>query len=476
MASSQCPTDRNFIVVDFHYIRTFAPYPLVYFDPGRTSVAFEYEEFMEFLHKLTRRRSKDIYFCLTQESLSQGIHTLLNEGDYKEFLDLAYANERRMNVYVDHQNEPIFEWIDEEENEDKDYNCEEDEESVLLDIYFVDHKEDDVEYPFPANKTMGDRFLNKLCLRTVNVDDVDEDDEYVEPQYPVHVDRQPWNQMKPLLGMRFSNLDKLKNMLRTMQLLMGVIFDSEHTCSRLFKFGSIVTYKWIGKQFMSEIIEKPKMSVRKMKVKVSTTFNINVSNVVSDGWKEEFYHSTYVFIALYRLWGVTPCGYQKYEVGFNDASYRVDLIAKTCSCRIWQLTGITFLHGVAAISSLNQDAETYSKEAYLKCYNYSINPLNGSDMWQEVPYHKPLPPKRRRLPIRHSVIRMGTLIRCSVCKEPAHNKKKCPSKQQTNTSAPSSSRGSGAGPSPPATTVTTQPPPPPPEAAQQPPPLPASAA
>ena len=52
---------------------------------------------------------------------------------------------------------------------------------------------------------------------------------------------------------------------------------SEHNCSRVFKFGSIVTYKWLGKQFMSEIIEKPKMSVRKMKAKVSTTFNINVS-------------------------------------------------------------------------------------------------------------------------------------------------------------------------------------------------------
>ncbi|CAH1445395.1 unnamed protein product [Lactuca virosa] len=188
MASSQCPTDRNFIVVDFHYNGTFAPNPLVYFDPDRQSVgdvdfsAFKYEEFMEFLQKLTRTRSKDIYLCLPQESLSQGIHTLVNDGDYKEFLDLAYANERRMNVYVDHYNEPIFEWIEEEENEDQDYSCEDDEDSVLSDTYYVDHEEDDAEYPFPANKTMGDRFLNKLCLHTLNVDDVYEDAGYVEPQ------------------------------------------------------------------------------------------------------------------------------------------------------------------------------------------------------------------------------------------------------------------------------------------------------
>ncbi|XP_023732468.1 uncharacterized protein LOC111880288 [Lactuca sativa] len=90
--------------------------------------------------------------------------------------------------------------------------------------------------------------------------------------------------------------------------------------------------------------------------------------------------------------------------------YGVDLIAKTCVCRIWQLTGTPCLDGVVAIYSLNQDAETYvsqsySKKAYLKCYNYSINPLNGSDMWPEIPYRKNLPPKRRRLPGRPSVKR-----------------------------------------------------------------------
>nr|KAJ0191059.1 hypothetical protein LSAT_V11C800414010 [Lactuca sativa] len=94
----------------------------------------------------------------------------------------------------------------------------------------------------------------------------------------------------------------------------------------------------------------------------------------------------------HRLWGVTPCGYQKYGVRLNDAAYGVDLIAKTCVCRIWKLIRIPCLHRVATISlqnqriwkliripclhrvatiSLqNQDAKTYvsqsySKEAYL---------------------------------------------------------------------------------------------------------------
>ncbi|CAI9264727.1 unnamed protein product [Lactuca saligna] len=72
--------------------------------------------------------------------------------------------------------------------------------------------------------------------------------------------------------------------------------------------------------------------------------------------------------------------------------------------------------------------------------------------------------------------RKGTLIRCSICKEPDHNNKKCPSKQQTNTSAaPSAYRGSGTGPSPPAATLAAQPPHPPPATVAQPPPPPPSA-
>ena len=60
-------------------------------------------------------RCKDVYFCLPQDSLSQGIRILNNNGDYKEFVDMAYVNRKRMNVYVDHHNKPIFDWIEDED-------------------------------------------------------------------------------------------------------------------------------------------------------------------------------------------------------------------------------------------------------------------------------------------------------------------------------------------------------------------------
>ncbi|KAL7585933.1 uncharacterized protein LOC111921312 [Lactuca sativa] len=52
---------------------------------------------------------------------------------------------------------------------------------------------------------------------------------------------------------------------------------TEHKCSRAFKLGSIVTYKWIGKQFVNDVLESPKLSLRKMKALVSKRYNINVS-------------------------------------------------------------------------------------------------------------------------------------------------------------------------------------------------------
>ncbi|KAL4556442.1 hypothetical protein LXL04_039094 [Taraxacum kok-saghyz] len=46
---------------------------------------------------------------------------------------------------------------------------------------------------------------------------------------------------------------------------------------RAFELGSIVTYTWIGEHFVTDILESPKMSLRKMKAHVSKNFNVNVS-------------------------------------------------------------------------------------------------------------------------------------------------------------------------------------------------------
>ncbi|CAI9287937.1 unnamed protein product [Lactuca saligna] len=102
-----------------------------------------------------------------------------------------------------------------------------------------------------------------------------------------------------------------------------------------------------------------------------------------------------------RFWGVIHSGIQQYEVRLGNDGYAVDLNNNTCGCRSWQVSGIPCVHGVASISYLNRNAEDYvapwfHTTMFLTCYNHTINPLNGSSMWPEVTYMKPLPPQKRR--------------------------------------------------------------------------------
>ncbi|CAI9273625.1 unnamed protein product [Lactuca saligna] len=399
----------------------------------------------------------------------------------------------------------------------------------------------------------------------------------------------------------------------------------DHNCSRVFKLGSIVTYKWIGKHFKNQLVKNPKMSIRKMKAKVSTKFNLIVSvtqcrnarryaldeiegsliehyskvwsygeeimrknpgstvkidvNVmpdsttyfskmyvcfkgVKDGWiaacrrvigvdgcflkgicrgqllaamgrdannhifpiawavvevenKETWkwfldlllddiemgighgltlisdQHKGLIeavkervpvaehrqcarhiyanfkkrfkelLIFLGKFWGV-PSGIQQYEVRIGIDGYVVDLNNNTCGCRSWQVSGIPCVHAVAAISYLNRNAEDYvapwfHTTMFLTCYNHTINPLNGSSMWPEVTYMKPLPPQKTRLPgrptikrkrdqseresqgkTRHTISKAGAVIRCTICRETCHNRSTFPTrpKDAASTSLP----------------------------------------
>nr|KAJ0199665.1 hypothetical protein LSAT_V11C600324570 [Lactuca sativa] len=153
-----------------------------------------------------------------------------------------------------------------------------------------------------------------------------------------------------------------------------------------------------------------------------------------------------------RFWGVIPSGVQKYEVRIGNDGYAVDLNNNTCGCRSWQVSGIPCVHAVAAISYLNGNAEDYvapwfHTTMFLTCYNHTINPLNGSSMWPEAPYIKPLPPQKRRLPgrptlkkkndqsemenkgkTRHTISKIGAVNRCTICREGGHNRSTCPTR------------------------------------------------
>ncbi|CAI9284309.1 unnamed protein product [Lactuca saligna] len=75
-----------------------------------------YREVVLWVSKLTRRSYDNLYYCSIHESLAEDIRRIDNYANYFEFIEDGYMvkNELRMNVYIDHQNEPILDWTDKE--------------------------------------------------------------------------------------------------------------------------------------------------------------------------------------------------------------------------------------------------------------------------------------------------------------------------------------------------------------------------
>ncbi|GJS94255.1 pentatricopeptide repeat-containing protein [Tanacetum coccineum] len=60
-----------------------------------------------------------------------------------------------------------------------------------------------------------------------------------------------------------------------------------------------------------------------------------------------------------RLWHVIPCGGNNFEVRKGCNTFKVDEINKRCSCRVWQLSGLSCSHAIAYIFRLNKMVEGY---------------------------------------------------------------------------------------------------------------------
>nr|KAJ0205445.1 hypothetical protein LSAT_V11C500234480 [Lactuca sativa] len=124
--------------------------------------------------------------------------------------------ESELDVYIDHRNEPILDWADNDFLADgKGYELDElDEEDdkdskVSMTMEYEHEWDDEDEHTF--DKTVGDPFLDKL---SGHISDDDEEEanngKLKDVVFPVHNENQEWEQMVPVLGMKFSNPLELK--------------------------------------------------------------------------------------------------------------------------------------------------------------------------------------------------------------------------------------------------------------------------
>ncbi|GKV41979.1 hypothetical protein SLEP1_g49442 [Rubroshorea leprosula] len=133
-----------------------------------------------------------------------------------------------------------------------------------------------------------------------------------------------------------------------------------------------------------------------------------------------------------------------YEVDDNgEATYIVNVERKTCTCRVWNMTGIPCRHAVTVINHRQENGEDYvahwySKHMFMASYEYKVPVMKGINQWKETkmpPMPPPNPrkmlgkPKKKRQPEewegKTSVGRKGRLMTCQKCFKWGHNSRSC---------------------------------------------------
>ncbi|WCJ20294.1 hypothetical protein M5689_002536 [Euphorbia peplus] len=141
----------------------------------------------------------------------------------------------------------------------------------------------------------------------------------------------------------------------------------------------------------------------------------------------------------------TPCGRKLFEVSSYNKTVVVDLNRCTCTCKMWDISGIPCIHAVSAIFKNGEKPEAYvnkyfMKSTYLAVHQHVFNPVPSHEEWEKTEYpdihpwvvtKPPGRPKKRRIrqpdeprnPYR--VPRAGGFIRCGKCHQQGHNAKGC---------------------------------------------------
>ncbi|KAG5581046.1 hypothetical protein H5410_051673 [Solanum commersonii] len=144
-----------------------------------------------------------------------------------------------------------------------------------------------------------------------------------------------------------------------------------------------------------------------------------------------------------------------YEITEGDDRHIVNLRVKRCTCRAWDLEGISCPHTIKAllherINPLTEMNWYHSKEAFLLTYKYKLQPVRGIVFWKIDPLQAMEPPEFVKLVSRPrtkrvrekdealkrqgewAVSRKGRVMSCSNCGEPNHNVRGCDNSKNEN--------------------------------------------
>ncbi|XP_057734851.1 uncharacterized protein LOC130950367 [Arachis stenosperma] len=102
---------------------------------------------------------------------------------------------------------------------------------------------------------------------------------------------------------------------------------------------------------------------------------------------------------------------KRFQVSRKQTKVDMDLIKHTCSCNVWQLTGMPCIHGIAAIRKRHDQVDDYvhpwlCMESIHKTYAHCIKPVPSEEFWGDK-------------------LKRSFQVTCSKCNEKGHNYKTC---------------------------------------------------
>nr|KAJ0202728.1 hypothetical protein LSAT_V11C500295570 [Lactuca sativa] len=343
-------------------------------------------EFIYVLEDVTKGKCPVVYYCLGHKLMRDWLRPLKNDDDYRRFLDASHGNEGKIIVYIDHYNDSVLDWIEEEKEEEgvDSESSDEDKDSVMSDALSVDHEPDEEHIQAYA--------LFEGIMKEIRVIDIQAYDHLMER------DPKSWSRA-------FLSCDAIEN----------GICESFNVAIVHARKKPIITMLEEIRRFVMD-----RMYCKRLK---GQKWNLAIYPSIRKKIVDKRKHL--------RYWYGIPSGVQQFEVRSVHEVYAID---------------IPCVHVMAAISYLNENVEDYvatwfTTEMFGNCYKYKINPLNGSEMWPSWEGQPMLPPKRRRLlgrpkvnrkkvalekEGRHTISKKGAITKCSICREPGHNKIRCP--------------------------------------------------
>nr|GEV72446.1 60S ribosomal protein L34 [Tanacetum cinerariifolium] len=500
------------LTVNFHHDGNFVPSPLMYQEGDQSTIHdIDFEgmtvaRLSKMLQGTCMFPVKGIFFLVPGKEHSNELILIKNDLDLANCIAIGYKNEKVIDMFLNTMGYAVSDFVG----------------------------EDDVVIP---NRSINDPFLNKLCNGSYINDfsdkpdvgessqpcgkelEIDSDDEDVGKQfklvddviYPAFDPKLPWNEMKPTLVLRFEHLEQLKDCLTNYGVANGYHLcggkkgkkgdlsykkekdedelpkkdkgkllrapKKEHTWSRNFELGSLVTFKWIAKQFAFKIIQDPTITYRKQLLDTNPDSSVYLHVDEKDDGKIYFKRIYICFKAMIEGWsagcrkviGLDGCflkstcrGEPLTAIDRNPNSWCKAFFKMDRGCAAYENGISESYHNSIRIArdsitpSIRKETERlkhsqrywtvypcgvsawYSKKMSQNAYSYFIKPVGGSSMWPQTPEEPPLPPVLRKMPgrprklrIKHVtemvnvITRSGRMMICHNCWEKGHNKKGC---------------------------------------------------